>query len=424
MKVLYTAAHAVERSEEIALGGGAAICRMLSRHWMHTRPFTIEVLGPRILGERAPDGHDLIRFGERAYARFCRDFERATTAEILRHDPRDTVVLANDISEGPDFRALDAAGFPVAAIYHVDVVAYVAAIYCRGWLKPETTVRWYDALERLPLPGILKLVWAKQRDSVRYCDRLIVPSSEMRSVLERCYPSHAPGKVAVLPWGVEEAPFDPLAIAEAALALRREFQISDQALVLLTLSRISPEKNQELLLEALLDWERQPGFPDQPVVLFLCGGAAYMQGRRYLRRLQETARRLRRVQVIFPGHVTGLRKHAFFALADLYAFPSRHESYGLTLLEAMRAGLPAVCLEHNGSAEVMRPELGFVIPRGSRGEMTRGVREAIAALASDAPLRARMGAAARSYAAGRPIARTAESLAQLLIEMGRRDRLD
>ena len=39
--------------------------------------------------------------------------------------------------------------------------------------------------------------------------------------------------------------------------------------------------------------------------------------------------------MVFPGYVTGERKRAFFALADLYVFPSRHESYGLTLLEAL-----------------------------------------------------------------------------------------
>lgn len=200
MKVLYTAAHAVEGSEEIALGGGAAICRQLSQQWARTRPFDFEVLGPSILGPGAPSGHDLITFGERDYARFCRDFERAVTAEILRHDPRDTVVLANDISEGPDFRTLSQSGFAITTIYHVDVVAYVAAMYGRGWVRPETTVRWYEALRHLPLPSMLGLVWAKQGDSVRYSRRLLVPSGEMKQVLERCYPRDAGGKVSVLPW--------------------------------------------------------------------------------------------------------------------------------------------------------------------------------------------------------------------------------
>jgi len=99
--------------------------------------------------------------------------------------------------------------------------------------------------------------------------------------------------------------------------LRHQYAIPRDALVLLTLSRISVEKGQDLLLRALLDWERRSDFPRQPVWLFICGDAAYMQGHRFLRRLQSLAARLRKTRVIFTGHVTGIRKQAFFALASL-----------------------------------------------------------------------------------------------------------
>ena len=52
-------------------------------------------------------------------------------------------MLVNDISEGPDFAVLAARGFRIFTIYHVDVVAYVASIYLRGRIRPETTVRLY-----------------------------------------------------------------------------------------------------------------------------------------------------------------------------------------------------------------------------------------------------------------------------------------
>ncbi len=97
-----------------------------------------------------------MRFDERAYAAFSLAFERAATEEIMRHDPASTVVLSNDVSEGPDFAALARRGFRVFTIYHVDVVAYVAEIYGRGWIRPETTVRWYPRLRYL-LPDITKL---------------------------------------------------------------------------------------------------------------------------------------------------------------------------------------------------------------------------------------------------------------------------
>lgn len=361
IQVLYTAAHGVEGSEFVPLGGGATICRWLMEEWERTGPFEVRVLGPAVLGVNAPGGRDLVSYSESQYARFCRRFELAVTEEVLRHDPAHTVVLANDVSEGPDFERLAGKGFRIATIYHVDVVAYVASIYGKGIVEPQTTTRWYERVRRLPMPDVLRLVWEKQRASVHHSSALIVPSGEMRTVLERCYPRYAPGKVHVIPWGAR--PAEPA--SEAAMnELRKEFAIPAGAHVLLTLSRISPEKGQDVLLEALAQWEREPGFPSAPVCLFLCGEAAYMQGQRYLRRLHDLASKLRRVKTFFPGHVTGERKRAFFGLADLYIFPSLHESYGLTLMEALEAGLPAVCLDHHGSREVMRPEFGIIAKRG------------------------------------------------------------
>jgi len=124
--VLYLAAHGFAE-DALPLGGGAAVCSQLLREWSRTQPFPVQLVSPAILGLQAggnaPSGSDLVRYNERQYAAFCRRFEAASTAEVLRHDPARTVVLVNDISEGPDFGRLAAAGFPMVTIYHVDVVA-------------------------------------------------------------------------------------------------------------------------------------------------------------------------------------------------------------------------------------------------------------------------------------------------------------
>jgi len=402
-EVLYLAAHGFT-GEALPLGGGAAVFNQLVREWARTKPFRVTPISPAILGESAPSGEALAGFGERPYATFCRRFEAAATAEVLRHDPRSFAVLVNDVAEGPDFRRLAAADYDLVTIYHVNVVAYVAAIYFRNLVRPETLVRWY---ERLPAGGMARLVFAKQRDSLRYSRAVVVPSESMREVLLRCYPETPADKIHVLPWGVPDPCYDDAAVADEKAALRREFAIPNDALVLLTLSRISPEKGQDLLLATLREWEQAPDFPKRPLWLFICGGAAYMQGNRFLRRLKSLAGQLRRTTVIFPGHVTGLRKQAFFALADLYVFPSRHESYGLTLVEALRAGLPAVCLDHHGAREVLRPDCGLLVSMGQ-------LREALAALLLDPERRARMSRAARDYAATLRFADSAASLAGLL----------
>ena len=76
----------------------------------------------------------------------------------------------------------------------------------------------------------------------------------------RCYPECPPEKIHVLPWGS----WQPLEPADPE-PLRREFDIPDNAHVLLALSRISPEKGQDLLLDALLEWEQRPDYPQHPL---------------------------------------------------------------------------------------------------------------------------------------------------------------
>jgi glycosyltransferase involved in cell wall biosynthesis len=388
--ILYTAAHGGFR-ESVPLGGGAAICDMLVEEWSRTKPFEFRLIRPEVAAR------DIVHFSERDYAKFSREFERTSTEEILKHDPKDTVVLANDVSEGPDFAALR--DYKIFTIYHVDVVAYVADIYFRGLIRPENTVKWYRRL-KWALPSISRLVWEKQEASVVHSSGLIMPSQGMKEVMLRCYPNCAP--IHVMPWGVS----DP-GLAGDAASLRLEFNVPDNARVLLTLSRISPEKGQDLLLEKLIEWERSDGYPREPLWLFICGEAAFMQGMRFLEKLHSVASKLQKTKVIFPGYVTGDRKKAFFALADLYIFPSRHESYGLTLLEALAAGVPAVCLDHHGARSVMKEEFGAIV-------QPSGLIPAIQRLLNDHNL-PKMRVAARLFALKNRFSDQAAKLAELLV---------
>ncbi|WP_321470947.1 glycosyltransferase family 4 protein [uncultured Paludibaculum sp.] len=415
-RVVYCAAHGGFGGQAIPLGGGAAVSNLLLEEWGRTRPFELELLSPAILGGGGPSGRELVEFDERQYAAFCESFRAASTQAVLRHDPRTTAVLVNDISEGPDFAALQRAGFRIVTVYHVDVVAYIAAIYLKGRVSPRGLTRFWEVVRSLGLdrvaPVILRLIFAQQRASLVYSHAVVVPSAGMKEILLECYPKTPPERIHVVPWGAPPRHGPPEEAQVAAAALRREFEVPEDARVLLCLSRISPEKGQDVLLEALIEAEQTGRLPREPLWLFLCGEPAFMHGRRHMERLRSLAERLQRVKVVFPGYTMGLRKQAFFQLADLYVFPSRHESYGLTLMEALSEGLPAVCLEHQGSREVMTEAVGVMLKQPSRAELWA----AIAGMLDDSERRERMSKAARSYAELRPFSISAGRLAGLLVE--------
>lgn len=320
--VCFAAAHADFPDSE-PLGGGKTVADYLIREhpdW--------QVLSPARLGLRLDK--PLAQLGEVAYARFCRQFERAATAAIRRQDPRRCVVLANDISEGPDFAALAQEGYRLVSIWHVDVVEYFTKFYLRGWIAPQRAAGWsrYDWL-----PDLLKLVFCKQAECVRHAARLIVPSAPMAERIRSCYPDCPAAKIVVIPWGN---------LASPATAGVPPLPVADDEVVIVTLSRLSPEKGIERLLAA------EPWLTGR-FQIWICGAAAYMQGRRYERKL----RRLAGARVRFLGHVTGPVKAAVLARADILVSPSRHESYGLSIAEALAAGCRVVSHDHYGASGVV-----------------------------------------------------------------------
>jgi glycosyltransferase involved in cell wall biosynthesis len=381
LKVLYTAAHA-GAGPQVPIGGGGAIARMLVAEWRKTRPFDFEVLQPR---QDSPES--IVRFSQGEYTAFCHRFREETTRRILQEDPREAVVLSNDISEGPDFAALAEKGYRIATIWHVDVLAFVARMYLRGIFKPETLAGLARPFEAW-LPGPLKLVFTNQHNCVRHSQAHVVMTDAMKSTILGCYPETPASKLHVIPWGApEHGDGRPN---------------HDRPLTILTLSRISPEKGQHRLLRALRGYKGR-------LRVVIAGEAAFMGGAEYAAKLRELAAELPHVEVVFPGHLSGQAKWDAFASADLYAFPSISESYGLTLMEALSHGLPAVAFDHDGAKAILQPQFGVLVR--NEAEML----QAIQSLLADRPRRERMSEAAKLYVRSRPFSVAARQVADVIL---------
>jgi glycosyltransferase involved in cell wall biosynthesis len=143
-------------------------------------------------------------------------------------------------------------------------------------------------------------------------------------------------------------------------------------------ARFAPQKHHQLLLEAFAGI-------NTPATLTLAGSGPTMAWMRGLAFKLGIGGRVR-----FLGDRDDVPE--LLARASVFALASRWEGFPLSILEAMRAGLPVVASDVGGAHEaVSSGENGYLVARGDTG----GFRNALWALCRDAELRERMGSAAR-----------------------------
>jgi glycosyltransferase involved in cell wall biosynthesis len=97
--------------------------------------------------------------------------------------------------------------------------------------------------------------------------------------------------------------------------------------------------------------------------------------------------------------------------ADAFAFTSLRDSSGTVVLEALGFGLPIVCLDHQGMHDIVTGECSLKVPVTTPAQVIDGLRDAIARLARDRDLRARLSAGATARAGEFLWSRNGEQLA-------------
>ncbi len=194
-------------------------------------------------------------------------------------------------------------GIPFTTAYHTQFPEYVA--------------------RRTHVPA--SVFWPYIQWFHKHSERILVATESVRSDLRQrglCQLAH---------WGrgVDVGQFSPREpLPEAFAGLARPIQ--------LYVGRVAVEKNIEAFLQT-----RHPGTR----VVVGDGPARAMLEARYS-------------DAVFTGSLFGADLAAAYAGADVFVFPSRTDTFGLVMIEALASGTPVAAYPVNGPVDIVTPQVG------------------------------------------------------------------
>ncbi|WP_404417703.1 glycosyltransferase [Marinospirillum sp.] len=224
-------------------------------------------------------------------------------------------------------------------------------------LKVPAVYTYHTRLEHyahfVPLPGLLfrnLISHALIRRFANKCDAIIVPTYSTEEYL-RMIGVKKP--TYVQPTGIDYAGFQQRNEEEIA-QIREQLGLGEERL-LISVSRLSNEKNIDFMIDAVAQLKQQCQVPFR---LLMLGDGHQRQ------RLQK---RLDELQLhdcfTLVGAVPPEQMSSWYQLADLFVFASKSETQGMVILEAMAAGLPVVAVRSSGIDDVVQEDYnGYKTP--------------------------------------------------------------
>ncbi len=194
----------------------------------------------------------------------------------------------------------------------------------------------------------------------------------------------APQEITVIPRGVDLRVFDPAKVSrERIAALRTQWGVKDDEVVILLPGRLTRWKGQHVLIAAL-KLAKRSGFR-----AILAGDA---QGRDAYE--AELRRAAHGSNVVIAGHV-GDMAAAYLAADIVISASTDAEAFGRVAAEAGAMGRAVIATDHGGARETIVAErTGLLVPPGDAGALARAI-ERLADMGVEG--RAAMGGEARRH---------------------------
>ncbi len=206
--------------------------------------------------------------------------------------------------------------------------------------------------------------------SVARADHILADSHSTKADLIEIF-GVEPGRITVVGAGVEDR-FRPVTEEATKEAVRRRYRLPPHKFIL-GLGTLEPRKNFTGLIAA---------FNHAPVRethhLVIAGGKGWLYDDIFAAAAASPVSE--RIHLI--GFVADEDLPTLYSLADLFAYPSHYEGFGIPVIEAMACGTPVVCADNSSLPEVAGSS-ALQVPATD----TSALAEALQRLTTDAGLR-------------------------------------
>jgi glycosyltransferase involved in cell wall biosynthesis len=241
--------------------------------------------------------------------------------------------------------------------------------------------------------------------SVQRADFIIADSENTRNDLVVLM-GVRPNAVAVVPGGVEPR-FVPVEDSSLLASARARIGVIGAPFIL-AIGVIEPRKNLNRLMDAFALLKQRRNVPDE-LKLVLAGGKGWLFDGIYDHHAASPVRD----DILLPGFVSDDILPAIYSAAEVLAFPSLYEGFGLPILEAMACGTPVVASRASCLPEVAEGAALLVDP-----DSVDGLAAALEQALSDSELRPKLIEQGRHRAAEYTWERAAERLLDVYRSLG------
>lgn len=190
-------------------------------------------------------------------------------------------------------------------------------------------------------------------DFCRKTDLVISPAKSITAKLLNKIPYL---NIATIPSGL---PFIPK-VNISKQGIRKLLNLPGHKIVLLTVCRLSEEKNLSLLIKSLRHLNSK-------FLLLIVGGGNYEK-----QLWQQVLRYKVDDKIRFIGPIEHQKLGIYYQAADIFLYPSYSETQGLVYLEALSFGLPIVSVKSDAAQDWVSDETG-ILSRNNPSEFTKAI---------------------------------------------------